>query len=81
MVLHGLADAALGLRAVASAFGIDFVTLETVRCDIVIPDDMMEHQAVRVMLDVLQTRALRDELASLPGYDPRDTGKVISTLA
>jgi len=80
MVLHGLADAALGLRAVASAFGLDFVTLETVRCDIVIPDDMMEHQAVRVMLDVLQTRALRDELASLPGYDPRDTGKMIGTL-
>ena len=80
MVLHGLADAALGLRAVASAFGIDFVTMETVRCDIVIPDDMMEHQAVRIMLDVLQTRALRDELASLPGYDTRDTGKVIGTL-
>jgi molybdate-binding protein len=80
MVLHGLADAALGLRAVASAFGIDFVTLETVRCDIVIPDDLMEHPAVRTMLDVLQTRALRDELASLPGYDPRDTGKVISVL-
>ena len=81
MVLHGLADAALGLRAIASAFGLDFVILETVRCDIVIPDDMMEHQAVRVMLDVLQTRALRVELASLPGYDPRDTGKAIGTLA
>jgi putative molybdopterin biosynthesis protein len=80
MVLHDLADAALGLRAVASAFGIDFVTLETVRCDIVIPDDMMEHPSVRIMLDVLQTRALRDELASLPGYDPRDTGKMIGTL-
>ena len=79
-VLHGLADAALGLRAVASAFGIDFVAMETVRCDIVIPDDLMEHQAVRIMLDVLQTRALRDELASLPGYDPRDTGKVIGML-
>jgi len=35
---------------------------------------------VRVMLDVLQTRALRDELASLPGYDTSDTGKVIGTL-
>ena len=53
---------------------------ETVRCDIVIPDDMMGHQAVRIMLDVLQTRALRDELASLPGYDARDAGKLIDTL-
>jgi molybdate-binding protein len=81
MVLHGLADAALGLRAVASAFGIDFVTLETVRCDIVIPDDFVEHHAVRAMLDVLQTRSLRDDLASLPGYDIRDTGKLIGTLS
>jgi len=54
--------------------------MEAVRCDFVIPDDMMGHQAVRIMLDVLQTRALRDELASLPGYDPRDTGKVIGIL-
>lgn len=54
--------------------------METVRCDIVIPDDMMEHPAVRTMLDMLQTRPLRDELSSLPGYDTRDIGKVIGTL-
>jgi molybdate-binding protein len=60
--------------------GICIAPMETVRCDIVIPDDMMEHQAVRVMLDVLQTRALRDELASLPGYDTRHTGKMIGMI-
>lgn len=39
--------------------GICFVPMETVRCDIVILDDLMKHKAVRTMLDVLQTRSLQ----------------------
>jgi len=37
MVSFGLADAALGLRAVAMAHGLGFVPLEVVRCDLVVP--------------------------------------------
>jgi molybdate-binding protein/DNA-binding XRE family transcriptional regulator len=77
-VLYGTADAALGLRVVASLYGLDFVDISTVRCDLVIPDDLMAHQGVRVLLDVLQSRALREDLGHLPGYDTSDTGKVIA---
>ena len=77
-VLYGTADAALGLRVVASLYGLDFVDISSVRCDLVIPDDLMAHQAVRVLLDVLQSRALREDLNHLPGYDTSDTGKVIA---
>jgi putative molybdopterin biosynthesis protein len=78
MVRYRLADAALGLRAVAVAHGLDFVPIEAVRCDLVIPNDLMDHPAVRAVLDVLQTRSLRTELASLPGYESTCTGSVIS---
>ncbi len=78
MVRYGLADAALGLRAVAVAHGLDFVPIEAVRCDLVIPHDLMDHVVVKVVLDVLQSRALRGELASLPGYESSSTGKVIN---
>ena len=54
--------------------------MEAVRCDLVIPLDLMEHPAVKVILDVLQTRAFREELASLPGYESSTTGKVIGRL-
>ena len=76
-VLYGTADAAMGLRVVASVYGLDFIDISTVRCDLVIPGDLMEHPAVRVLLDVLQSRTFREELEHLPGYDTLETGKVI----
>lgn len=77
-VLYGMADAALGLRVVAEAYHLDFVPVTAVRCDIVIPSDLMEHVAVQAVLDILQSQAMRDELRSLPGYDSTDTGKIIA---
>ena len=73
-----LADAALGLRVVASAFDMDFVPFHAVRCDLVIPWDMMEHATVKVLLDVLQSRAFHRELLAIPGYETSMTGKVIA---
>lgn len=78
-VAFNLADAALGLRAIATACGLDFVPIAAVRCDLVIPCDLLDHAAIQVVLDVLQTRALRRELASLPGYDSSCMGKTILT--
>jgi molybdate-binding protein/DNA-binding XRE family transcriptional regulator len=77
MVVMNMADAAMGLRAVASAYELDFIPMEAVRCDLVIPSDLLELAAIQVLLDVLQSRALRDELAALPGYESSSTGRVI----
>jgi putative molybdopterin biosynthesis protein len=54
--------------------------MEAVRCDLVIPCDFLDHAPVKILLDVLQTRSLRSELASLPGYDSTCTGKVIGQV-
>ena len=80
LVAAGLVDAALGLHVVADMYGLDFVPLTAVRCDLVIPDDMLDHPTVRIMLDVLQTRALRDDIASVPGYETSLSGNLIDTL-
>lgn len=80
MVVMNVADAALGLHAVASAYELDFVPMEAVRCDLVIPSDLLELQAIKILLDVLQSSALREELAVLPGYDSGSTGKVIGEV-
>jgi putative molybdopterin biosynthesis protein len=76
-VAFNMADAALGLRAVAAAYGLDFVTITAVRCDLVIPCDLLDFPAIKILLDVLQTRSLREEISSLPGYESACTGKVI----
>lgn len=77
-VLHGFSDAALGLHAVANAFDLGFVPISKVRCDLVIPQDLLTHTGVKVALDILQKKTFQDELNSLPGYDAFYTGTIIT---
>ncbi|WP_020587001.1 substrate-binding domain-containing protein [Desulfobacter curvatus] len=79
-VRHHVCDVALGLRAVAVTYGLDFIPLSHVRCDLVIPSDLMTHPGVAAALDIIQTRAFREELACLPGYETSDTGRIIAEL-
>ena len=80
MVACKAVDAALGLRTIASAFGLDFVPLTEVRCDLVIPADLVDHPTIRRILDVMQTRDLRDEIDHLPGYSKNETGRTIAVF-
>ena len=75
-----VADAALGLRAVAEVYDLGFVPITAARCDLVIPADLADHPTLRILLDVLQSAALRREIDTLPGYDGSVTGKVIAEL-
>jgi molybdate-binding protein/DNA-binding XRE family transcriptional regulator len=77
MVAFGLADAAMGLRAIAATCQLDFVPIQFVRCDLIIRHDFLELPAVKILLDVLQTKALRRDLSSLPGYESSMTGKIV----
>ena len=80
MVSNNSADVALGLRAVADAFGLDFVGIIAVRCDLVVPVDLLDHPSIKIILDTLQSRKLREELSMLPGYDTSKTGEVITEV-
>jgi putative molybdopterin biosynthesis protein len=75
-----VADAALGLRAIAEAYGLGFVPIGAARCDLVIPGDLYTHPTIKILLDVLQSSTLRKEIDSLPGYDGSVTGKIIAEL-
>ena len=77
MVAFGLADAALGLRALAVNYQLDFVPIQFVRCDLIIRQEFHELPAIKILLDVLQTKALRQDLSTLPGYASSMTGKIV----
>lgn len=79
-VSAGKADAAVGLRAVALGYGLDFIPIDQVSFDLAIPFDFMGHPSIAQMLDLLQGRAFRDELKSLPGYETGETGKIVARL-
>lgn len=80
MVGSNSADIALGFRTIADAFNLGFVPIAEVRCDVVIPHDMFDHPVIKIILDIMSSRVFRAELDSIPGYDPRYTGKVIASL-
>lgn len=75
-----VADAALGLRVIADNYNLDFIPLTAVRCDLVIPDDFMDHPTVKALTDILQSSALQKEINAIPGYESSATGKIISRL-
>jgi molybdate-binding protein len=76
-VASGTADVGLALRAAADVYGLDFVPLAHARFDLVIPRAVLGHPAVSVLLELLQGRALREELAALPGYEVSQMGTVV----
>ncbi|MCI0439842.1 MAG: helix-turn-helix domain-containing protein [Chloroflexi bacterium] len=79
-VASGGADVGVALRATALACGLDFVPISDVRFDLIIPQDITEHPAVSAMLEVMQSRALREDIQALPGYDVSMMGAVIAQI-
>jgi putative molybdopterin biosynthesis protein len=75
------ADAGLGLRAVAVALGLGFVPWMQVRCELLIPADLLEHPGVRALLDTLHGAELRRQVAALPGYETGQTGRRLGSGA
>ncbi|HVO93209.1 MAG TPA: substrate-binding domain-containing protein [Terriglobales bacterium] len=74
----GLADTGIGVRAVASIAGLDFVPVQQERYDLVIPKAYYETlQGLRILLDTIVSKPFRDELDALGGYDTRDAGKIV----
>jgi putative molybdopterin biosynthesis protein len=68
-VAAGSADAGVGIRAAARAFGLAWVPLEEERYDLVIPDALLGDPAVEALLDLLRFPALQAQVESLGGYD------------
>jgi putative molybdopterin biosynthesis protein len=75
-VADGAADVGIGLRAVASAVDADFLPLADARFDFLIPSEHLDHPAIKVLLDVMQSTSLRAQLSALPGYSTSETGTV-----
>jgi len=73
-VAGGLADAGPGVLPVARSYGLDFLPLAEHRYDLVVPEDLVDWEPVRVLLDVVAGRRFRQELGAIGGYDPAPAG-------
>lgn len=75
-IAAGLADAGPGVLPVARLYGLDFLPLVEQRFDLVIPQDLVDTEPVRVVMDVVTARRFRQELAAIGGYDVTGAGAV-----
>ncbi len=69
------ADVALGLRAAAHQFGLEFIPLFHERYDIVFAQE--QSNLLSPLLDTLQTSAFRRGVEALTGYETMHTGEQI----
>jgi putative molybdopterin biosynthesis protein len=74
-IAAGLADAGIGIRAAAHAYGLDLVTLGSERYDLVIPNHFLDLPAVQALLDTLRAAGVRAQVEALGGYDTSVMGR------
>jgi molybdate-binding protein/DNA-binding XRE family transcriptional regulator len=76
-IREGRADVAMGLRAVAESCDLDFLPVQEVAFNLIIPRTLLDFAPVAKLLNLLQNRGFRRQLDGLPGYATRETGKLL----
>ena len=79
-IVSGAADVGPGLRAVAFAWGLDFIPLGEERYDLVIPSDKFNSKPMHPLLNALDSVEFRRAASTLKGYDLTRTGRVVARV-
>jgi molybdate-binding protein/DNA-binding XRE family transcriptional regulator len=77
-IREGRADVAMGLRAVAEACDLDFLPVQEVAFNLIIPQTLIDFAPISKLLNLLQNRGFRRQLDGLPGYATAETGKLLT---
>ena len=67
-VLLGFADAALGIKSVADALGLDFIPVTEEPYELVFPRSFKDHTGIRALLRALDDGRWRDMVDRMGGY-------------
>jgi putative molybdopterin biosynthesis protein len=76
-VFLGEADVGLGIEYLAHLLPLEFVRLQEERFDLVVPKELWHTRGMKDFVTCLDPVKIHRLCASLPGYDLRDTGKVL----
>ena len=67
LVAAGVADVGIGVRAAAKIHGVDFISLERERYDLIIPRIYYELPTLAVLLDTIVGQPFRSEIEAMGG--------------
>ncbi len=76
-ILSGRADAAPGIKAIASLLGLEFIPLKKERYDLLIPKDLFFDKPIQRFLGLLQDKAFKELAGTFEGYDLSMSGKMV----
>ncbi len=76
-ILKGEADVGLGIQPVAEFLGLQFLAVTTERYDLLVPQGNLSMEPVRIFFNLLNSRMFLKEAKALPGYDLKDSGKIL----
>jgi len=78
-VLMGKADVGLGIKTVASRYGLDFIPVRGEEYDFVIRKDRMGKEAIKLFLNVLRSEEFKKALEKIDGLiATNETGKIVN---
>jgi putative molybdopterin biosynthesis protein len=76
-VFFGEADAGMGIEYVTHLLPLDFTPLQEERFDLVVPRELWPTKLIRRFIAYIDPVEICRLFRALPGYDLRDTGKII----
>jgi putative molybdopterin biosynthesis protein len=77
-VLKGNADVGLGIQPVAELLGLRFFPITAERYDLIVPQGNLSIEPIRILFNLLHSKRFLREARRLPGYDVKDSGKILS---
>ncbi len=78
-VLMGKADVGLGIKTVASRYGLDFIPVRGEEYDFVIRKERMSKEAIKLFLNVLRSEEFKKALEKIDGLiATNETGKIVN---
>ncbi len=79
-VAEGRAEVGMGIRAVATAWGLDFIPLGRERFDLATTRALYDSRRLAPLRDVLTDRDFRREVSERPGYGVERMGEIVAEI-
>jgi len=76
-IFFGEADVGLGIEYVTHLLGLDFIPLREEKFDLVVPEELWPTVTMRKFVSYLNPTRVKSLSTTLPGYDLKDTGKLV----
>ena len=81
IISGGQADCGMGILAAAKAVDLDFIPIVTERYDLVLPEDHLKLEGIKLLLKCIEKNSFKASINKLGGYQTDETGSQLSVVS